>query len=916
MKELPAAGRSRKEENGTLTSHICLEADASIGKLHFKISYIAGKEHKELVGTWNSKESGNCSLSLLSGELENTPLSFQVPELITGYGLAIKELRFGYIFEAGEFSFRLSTTEYGALSVSTRKDAKQREFTFKLELGMKLSLSAMPLIGECSGCDMAVELDWLSLKLRGSQKAALSACLAFLLGSTRIPLSLPENNYSQETSGSRELQNRGEKTEDGDVKWLDVKKSLGPVRLSRLGFLLGEGSITVYVDAGFTLSILMFEVLGLYVTVPMKKGISVAFGIQGMTVSIHKEPLSISGGLYITREKGVELYTGELSVQVKNFQLTAVGSYGKLPGSEASFFAYLMLRYPLGGPPAFYVTGIAGGFGYNRTILLPSKAEEVRSFPFVAAVMGGGTLTEKMTPAQVLKEMNASIVPCKGQFFAAAGIRFTSFGLLDSFLLLNVVWGNELKIALMGVSTLSLPPGESKPFVYAELSLLAVISPAVGEISISGALSSQSFLMDRNCRLQGGFAFVTWFGNNEHSGDFVLTLGGYKEGFYVAHYPKVDRIGIKWNIDKNLVLSASFYFALTPSCVMLGGNASITYEWGRLRAWFQARLEFYMKWKPFAYEFYVGISLGASFRWDFFPFYRTFTLELGASLNCYGPPFGGNVHISWFIISFTISFGAGKGGEKALNWEEFSEAFLKAESDNNGRKILSVQASGDSPVKGADGLSWYSTDRLVLEIKSLLPATAVSVSGKEKDLVPETGNTEPLGVVPMRIETFTSVMKAEVTDNAGRIQDVRAEWIYGNIPKALWDTKTPDPYGSEGLKKDQLLGIRLKAPEPKVLNRLPQKGYYSMAVLCENERLEPLYFTWPESKPVEPKVYPGDVLKQIERTIAVNEKRSGVLKQLSENYGTAEKADMENWGGDLEEILLGEPVLSAMGSER
>lgn len=180
-----------------------------------------------------------------------------------------------------------------------------------------------------------------------------------------------------------------------------------------------------------------------------------------------------------------------------------------------------------------------------------------------------------------------------------------------------MVWGNELKIALMGVSTLSLPPGESKPFVYAELSLLAVISPAVGEISISGALSSQSFLMDRNCRLQGGFAFVTWFGNNEHSGDFVLTLGGYKEGFYVAHYPKVDRIGIKWNIDKNLVLSASFYFALTPSCVMLGGNASITYEWGRLRAWFQARLEFYMKWKPFAYEFYVGISLGASFRWDF-----------------------------------------------------------------------------------------------------------------------------------------------------------------------------------------------------------------------------------------------------------------------------------------------------------
>lgn len=913
MRELPD-GRPSNGGSSPLTNHIRLEADASIGKLHFLVSYTAGKECKELAGAWIRKSGEDCGLALLSEELAGTPLSFQVPEIITEYGLFLKELRFAYAFEAEEFSLRLATTEYGALSIRTGKAGGLREFVFTLELGMKLSLSAMPLLGDCIGDEWTVELDWLSLKLGGSQRAALSACLAVAFGNTRLPLTLGEENGGvEETRVGTGVTEHGEQTEAGDIKWVDIKKNLGPVRLSRLGFVLGEGSITVYVDAGLSLSVLLFEVLGLYVTVPMKKGKAAAFGMQGLTVSIRKDPLILSGGLYITREQGVELYTGELSVRVKNFQLMVLGSYGKLPGGEASFFAWLMLCYPLGGPPVFYITGIAGGFGYNRTLLLPSGAEAVKSFPFVEAVMGGGQLTEEMTPAQVLKAMNTYIVPCKGQFFAAAGIRFTSFGLLDSFLLLNVVWGNRLKLALMGVSTLSLPPGNPKPFVYAELSLLAVVSPSEGVVSILGALSSQSFLLDRNCRLQGGFAFAAWFGENEHSGDFVLTMGGYKEGFVVAHYPKVDRIGIHWNIDKDLVLSASFYFALTPSCVMLGGNASITYERGRLRAWFRAGLEFYMKWKPFAYEFYVGISLGASFRWDFFPFYRTFTLEVGASLTCYGPPFGRKLHISWFIISFTISFGSEKPEEKALAWGEFAEAFLTGQDANGGKKILSVQAAGSSAGKGEDGLSWYSTDRLVLEVKSLLPSTAISVQGKEKELAPEPVNREPIGVVPMKLETFASTLKAVVTDKTGQAQDVRAEWIYGNVPKALWDTHKPDPYGTEGLKKNQLLGIRLKAPEPIPENRLPQKGYYSMKVLCENEKLGPLCFVWPQTDPIQPKEYPGDVLEQIEKSIVGNVKRSSVLNCLAENYSTAAAADMVGWGSNLEEILLGEPVLSPMG---
>lgn len=905
MKNPPAEYLPPARASEPLTNHICLKAQAAIGKLHFTVSYTAGGQRKVLTGIWSNKQSQEQGLGALSGELADSPLSFQIPEVLADYGLAVRELRFDYAFEAEEFSFRMVTGQYGTLSVSTKKNKEQREFTFKLELDMRLELSHMPLLGECIGSDIAAELDWLGLKTGGSQKTALGACFAILIGDTRIPVALPDTWEAYAlTEGEDEEQ----------VKWLDVRKKLGPVQLSRLGFALGDAGITVYVDAGLKLSILLLEVLGLYVTVPMKKGQSVGFGIQGMTVSLQKEPLSVSGGLYITREEDVELYTGELSVKVKNFQLTALGSYGRLPGAEASFFAFLMLNYPLGGPPIFYVTGIAGGFGYNRSIILPSRPEEVIDFPFIAAVMGKGELKADMTPAQVLKSMNTTIVPEKGQFFASAGIRFTSFGLLDSFLLLNVLWGNALKIALMGVSTLAMPPKEAKPFVYAELSLLAVIAPSEGVVSIAGALSSQSFLLDRNCKLQGGFAFVTWFGDNEHSGDFVLTMGGYKEGFCVAHYPKVDRIGICWNLDQNLVLQASFYFALTPSCVMLGGNASITYECGRLRAWFRAGLEFYMKWKPFAYEFYVGVSLGASFRWDFFPFYRTFSLELGASLNCYGPPFGGSVHISWFIISFTIAFGAGKCTEAALDWDEFSSAFLAEGSSNSGKKLLSVQAVGAGGHKSGEALSWYSPGCLMLEVKSLLPATAITVRREDGADILAPANDEALGVVPMKLSSFESTLEVEVRDASGKICNMNAVWVYGNVPKALWNTETPNPYDSEGLKKDCLMGVRLTSPEAKVLGQLPEKGYYSMKVLCENERLGPLHFAWTAPTPVEPGSYPGKVLEQMEKTIVVNHKRNSILEQLSDNYGTKEKVAMENWGSGLEEILIGEPLLTATGS--
>lgn len=56
-------------------------------------------------------------------------------------------------------------------------------------------------------------------------------------------------------------------------------------------------------------------------------------------------------------------------------------------------FAYGVLRKMLGGPPAFYVTGVAAGFGYQRELLLPDIGQ-VAEFPLIRMVYEEGNEAE------------------------------------------------------------------------------------------------------------------------------------------------------------------------------------------------------------------------------------------------------------------------------------------------------------------------------------------------------------------------------------------------------------------------------------------------------------------------------------------------------------------------------------------
>ena len=52
----------------------------------------------------------------------------------------------------------------------------------------------------------------------------------------------------------------------------------------------------------------------------------------------------------------------------------------------ASFFAFGAVNGPIGGPPAFFVTGIGGGLGINRTLVVPTDLSHFDQYPFIKAL--------------------------------------------------------------------------------------------------------------------------------------------------------------------------------------------------------------------------------------------------------------------------------------------------------------------------------------------------------------------------------------------------------------------------------------------------------------------------------------------------------------------------------------------------
>lgn len=613
------------------------------------------------------------------------------------------------------------------------------------------------------------------------------------------------------------------------VMWIAVQKTFGPVQIQKVGFSYSSGALFVVANLSLSVGGLEVDLLGIGIGSPVKQP-AVEFTIQGLAVSFAEGPVSILGGM--TGRLAPLDFTGVLSVRTPELSLSAFAGYAEYQ-QHPSFFLYGVLDAPIGGPPAFFVTGIAAGVGFNRKLVIPDVSG-VATFPLVQWAQGIGT--PSMDPsqpvggqvAQVLARLAQSgvVAPSVGDYWFAAGMQFTSFEIIKSFALLTVSLGASIEIALLGLSTLTLPPDDPEPVAQVQIALEVAFAPDKGLLAIAGQLTSNSYVLSRQGRLTGGFAFYLWL-MGEHAGETVLTLGGYNPQFAVpSYYPAVPRAGLNWQLVPELSITGELYFALTSNVVMAGGKLSAVWNGGPVRAWFTYWADFLMTFSPLHYFVDGGIDLGASFTVDLAFVSVSVTIHVGVAVELWGPPFAGRATVNLSVISFTILFNDHpQDPATSIPWPQFARQLLPAQPARRparalrGRPpapadpapapaVVQINVTGglvrtlDPTPDGPVYLVTAETFRCA--VLTVIPSKHV-VFGPDQNITYAPDSEQPadkdgkaiqpntdFGAGPAALSpaAFQPTLTLAVSSPASSV--LRAYRRFGNAPKALWENKSFD----------------------------------------------------------------------------------------------------------------------------
>lgn len=750
-----------------------------------------------------------------------------------------------------------------------------------------------------------------------------------------------------------------------DMVILPIMRAFGPLQCRKIGIgwektpqlldILFDGSVSL---AGLTADVQDLKI-GIPVTTPTQFD-KYKLDLAGLDISFKSGAVLISGGFLKDDSLGFIQYIGQAQIRTAQWGLGAFGAYGLVEGN-VSLFIFAYLNAPIGGPPYFFIKGLSGGFGYNRAINLP-RADEVYRFPLIAGIDNSAALGGKNgnppTNTEALSALGTTIVPPQlGSYWLAAGIKFTSFELIDSQAMLVVQFGTDFMIGLLGLSGLVLPKSGT-PYVGAQMAFTVTYRVSTGLLAMEAVLTPNSYVLSRDCRLTGGMAFYVWFKDQADTGasagEFVFTLGGYSNKFNKpAYFPDEPRLGFSWTVG-DVSIKGGAYFALTPSAVMAGGSLEAVYKSGELRAWFNAWADFLIMWKPFHFYITVGINVGASYTVHFI-WTTTFKVELGAELELWGPQTAGSVKVKWWVISFTVKFGdqnVSKQGPRTIDWPQFKEYFLPKDQAPNPPPqqapvpdgTTRVMAAGETPkvqqvtqIRALEGLLhelddagttlWQvAADQFVFAVSTVAPLNYVMYDNNDQQKIVES-NAE-FGLRPLGSVTFNgadsgkrSALSVSILMNSVALPQTALNFTGGfnGVPYSLWGTvnngsTAPDskiiPGALVGLEAVQVIPKQMPAGPPKfpvsnfTLQPLPDR-----ALTLWND---------PALHPAEPARHSPESVIIIEQTIMtapVPEKRKAILEAvLASGINVKTDGNLSMMAAYASAVFQSFPMLGSLGS--
>lgn len=825
---------------------------------------------------------------------------FVLPE---GLDLALRELTLAYDFSEDKLEF-LTVLEQGALYFRSDLEGEtegKRRYFLAVKIDGEIDLAGLPVIGKILAGDGTASIGDFMLTAASEEIEELS------LGGMEVPMPVQKGltflvslRLQSETRLLRIVlgQTKSEvlKKDIGEASegfgQLQLGCQIGPVYLQGIGIAYKDGAFQVNLTASLRGSGLFFELEGLFAEYRLSDH-TVHFGLQGIELEFKTAMVEAGGGFV---NEGNDAFAGTLLISAAGLSLSAIGACQT--GRDPSVFAFASLRGLRFGPPCFQVTEIAAGMGCSRSILIP-PVEELEEFPLLQVVQGKEELegllsqVDRLFPAQ------------KKSSWIAAGIGADCFRMADAVVIAILQLGTSDVFDLLGRAQIEIPHRAPEPAARASLLIKLTVDPEQGNIPIDGVLGSDSYVLSRNCHLSGGFSFYLWYGG-EHRGDFVISLGGYHARYQrPEHYPSPQRLKLSWQLCPELYVGGSLYFALTPSAVMAGGDFQMDFTWKCVKAWFHAYVDILMCWKPYAYDFSVGISLGVNVNLSLFKLH----FELGCSLSIWGPDFSGKACIHLWIISFTISFGHGQKKSQTISIEEFRESFLFSSSEE---KRLAETGEEKGEFKGidltfTDGLigdrqaeetsgKTVNAQRLQIQVVSNVPLTSLRFDQQEAlKSAEENIWLRPCGE---KVSPGMSVTVERIDQTP-----VQGAWhqelIWERVPSALW---APSEWQEETMECCTGLKIRVEQPG----------GYRGLCftAACREEEEECL-LPAPEERPF----VEYDQTQAYELLDGITDpKQTEKRATLFEHFG-GDSIDLSGFG-EPREIFRIAPVLARIGGKR
>ncbi|HET6159916.1 MAG TPA: DUF6603 domain-containing protein [Dongiaceae bacterium] len=601
--------------------------------------------------------------------------------------------------------------------------------------------------------------------------------------------------------------------------WLAIQKGFGPIYMEQVGFDTTVTQdqlvdISILLDARVSIAGLTASVDDLRLTFLVASNASVFepsrwnVDLAGLAVEADMGGVYLAGGLRkFGSGENVE-YIGMLLARFAVYGLSIYGGYGtKVEGTErfTAFFAFGAINGPIGGPPAFFLTGIGGGLGINRDLIFPSELDRFGEFIFIRAL--DPSAKPSGDPMAELVALRDTFPTKRGDFWFAAGISFNSFALVDGIAVISVKVGDGFELALLGLARMALPRPEIA-LVSIELGLIARFSTKEGVIWVQAQLTENSWLLHESVRLTGGFAFVSWF-DGPRAGEFVLTMGGFHPSFHRDGYPVVPRLGFSWHFGPASIKGEN-YFALTSEALMAGGKLEASAEFGPAWAHVVFGADGIVYFDPFRLEVMVYARISAGITIDVWIGEITISISIGAQIKVEGPKFRGTATFEVGPVDLTVSFGDTQKAPKIyIAWNAFVPKYLEDVGGGVGRCLTALPGKGAIPPgTGDSGSSESGTadgspekpfevlSEFELSITSTVPSNKLSVAGAAVGQI----TSAALGLAPVGAGGIDSVLEIHLRDTVNVDQLVRLKTENklhqdvqrGGFPAGVWGNPQPD----------------------------------------------------------------------------------------------------------------------------